>query len=87
MSTGHREQRRQPVAPPLYALERQVDDWNAHHQLGTEVIVRRDSGQEVQTKTRSQAWVLSGHSAVIMVDGISGCYSLDRVRPVALAKG
>lgn len=87
MSGGYRRQQRQPVAPPFFALERQVDEWNAQHEIGTTVIVRRDSGQEVRTETRSQAWVLSGHTAVIMLNGISGCYSLDRVRPVAVAKG
>ncbi|WP_374650281.1 hypothetical protein [Rhizorhabdus sp.] len=34
------------------------------------------------TRTRSKAEVLSGHSAVIWLDGISGCYLLDRVTPI-----
>ena len=80
MSTGYSAPRREPVAPPLYAIERQVNDWNAQHPIGTHVIVRRAQNREEHTETCSQAWVLSGHSAVIMLKGISGCYSLDHVR-------
>lgn len=63
-------------------LQRPVDEWNAAHSIGAEVIVTKDLGQQVRTKTRSPAWVLSGHTAVIMVDGISGCYLLERVKAV-----
>lgn len=67
---------RQPD-PKMLAL--QVENWNLKHQVGTDVTVRKDSGEVVVTKTRSQAQVLSGHSAVIWLEGIAGCYSLDRV--------
>lgn len=63
-------------------VDADVKFWNEEHAIGTPVIVTRDNGEELRTKTRSAAWVLSGHSAVIMVDGISGCYALERVRPV-----
>lgn len=65
----------------LAKLTRECDEWNAHHPVGTEVIVNMDSGEQRRTKTRSKASVLSGHSAVIWLEGISGCYLLDRVRP------
>jgi hypothetical protein len=61
-------------------LERQVKEWNRDCPVGTPVTVSRDDGSEFETKTRSAARVLSGHTAVIWVDGIAGCYSLDRVR-------
>lgn len=54
-----------------------VDAWT--HPEGTPVIFRKDDGSIVETKTRSGAWMLGGHSAVVMLDGISGCYSLERV--------
>lgn len=54
-----------------------VDAWT--HPEGTSVTVRKDDGSIIDTKTRSGAWMLGGHSAVIMLDGISGCYSLERV--------
>lgn len=56
-----------------------VSDWNTRHQVGTDVTVTLDDGAKVKTKTRSYAWVLSGHSAVVMLEGFNGCYRLDRV--------
>ena len=66
-----------------------VDDWNKNHPvIGIDVIVKKDDETEQSTKTRSAAWMLGatgdypGHTAVILLEGISGCYALDRVRPV-----
>jgi len=56
------------------------------HSVGTDVIVTKDDGTEIKTKTRSAAYMLGasgdypGHTAVIQLEGISGCYALDRVR-------
>lgn len=56
-----------------------VDGWmNAAN--GTAVIVKLDSGEERRTRTRSQPFLLGGHTAVIQLEGIPGCYSLERVR-------
>lgn len=63
-------------------LQAACDRWNAEHPVGAAVVVRLDSGEERQTVTRSTAQVLSGHSAVIWLEGVSGCYLLDRVRPM-----
>lgn len=62
-------------------LQRQVDQWNARYPEGTEVTVRKDDGEFISTKTCSLASVLGGHTAVVWLDGISGCYLLDRVTP------
>jgi hypothetical protein len=56
-----------------------VADWNAKHPIGTPVNVKLDGGETRETVTRSVAEVLSGHSAVIWLEGIRGCYLLDRV--------
>jgi hypothetical protein len=56
--------------------------WNAKHPVGTKVTVRLDSGETRETATRSAAEVLSSHSAVIWLEGITGCYLLDRVTPL-----
>lgn len=53
-----------------------MDGWK--HPIGTRVRVTMDSGEIRETKTRSEAHLLSG-SAVIWLEGISGCYSLSRV--------
>ena len=48
--------------------------------LGTQVIVTKDDGSELHTITKSSPWMLVGHTPVILVEGISGCYLLSRVR-------
>ncbi|MEK7342472.1 MAG: hypothetical protein AABZ73_01470 [Pseudomonadota bacterium] len=63
-------------------LQRQVDAFNARYSVGQPVILQRDTGEPLRTVTRSEAQILSGHSAVIWVEGVSGCYLLDRVTPV-----
>lgn len=63
--------------------------------IGTEVIVTKDLGEQVHTKTRSAPWLLGadsrdlsdpthnpGHTAVMLFEGISGCYHLARVKKV-----
>lgn len=55
--------------------------------IGTEVIVTKDDGQEIRTRTRSGPELLGGHSAVIWLEGISGCYALYRVRKIDIKRG
>ncbi len=65
-----------------------VTKWNQDHKPGTDVIVTKDDQSKVQTKTHSEAYMLGasgdypGHTAVIMLDGISGAYSLERVKAI-----
>lgn len=47
--------------------------------IGTRVIVTKDDGSKLFTKTSSAPWMLGGHTPVILVEGISGCHLLDRV--------
>ena len=61
----------------------QVDRWNREFPIGTEVVVKRDSGDWTQTKTRSQAEA-RGRIAVIFLEGIGGYYALECVTPVRL---
>lgn len=65
-----------------------VAEWSAVP-IGTVVLVRKDDGSIYTTRTRSAPWMLgdngnreAGHTAVIMVEGISGCYSLERIQRV-----
>jgi len=63
-----------------------VQDWNIMHSVGIDAIVTKDDETEQRTKTCSAAYMLGasgdyiGHTAVIQLDGISGCYALERVR-------
>jgi len=68
--------RRPPTAAQLQAA---CDKFNAAHHVGATVTVQLDGGEVRETVTTSEAQVLSGHSAVIWLKGISGCYLLDRV--------
>lgn len=69
--------------PNLAALQAGCDAFNKLHPVGTEVTVKLDFVDEpFRTKTRSTAQILSGHSAVIWLENVSGCYLLDRVTAV-----
>lgn len=66
----------------LEKLQAQCDRFNAECPVGTEVLVKTDTQANIITKTRSAAYVLSGHTPVVFVEGISGCYLLDRVSKI-----
>jgi hypothetical protein len=68
--------------PTPHQNQQAIERWNKKYPVGTPVTVRLDDGSVNETKTRSAAYVLSGHTAVIFVDGISGCYLLSRVAAV-----
>jgi len=62
-----------------------VEVWNRlHPNTGVKVFVSRDDGTVLETTTRSAAWLLGGHTGVILVDGIAGAYNLDRVSAARL---
>jgi hypothetical protein len=63
--------------------ERRVEKFNLRNPPGTPVVVTKDDGTRLETKTRSIAWIVGGKFPVVMVEGISGGYSLDRVRLLA----
>ncbi|ASY69355.1 hypothetical protein [Sinorhizobium fredii] len=69
--------------PTPKALQAAVDGFNRRYPIGTDVLLKKDDGSMIETKTRSRAEVLSGHSAVIWLEGISGYYLLSRVTPIA----
>lgn len=55
-----------------------VNEWNERNPIGTEVTVVLDDGSVKQTKTRSEAWIVSG-TPVVMVEGIQGSCLLSRI--------
>jgi hypothetical protein len=59
----------------------QVESWNAHNRVGQAVRVLLDDGSFRRTKTSSDAWVVAPASPVVVVEGISGGFSLLRVAP------
>lgn len=61
--------------PNLKAQQKLVDDWNAKHPIGTPVTrykLINPLREPEETKTRSLAWFMGGHTAVVSVDGVSG---------------
>jgi hypothetical protein len=66
-------------------LQAACDKFNAAHQVGAAVSVELDGGKVRETVTVSEAQVLSGHTAVIWLDGIRGCYDLERVTALPVA--
>lgn len=60
-----------------------VDAWNQVVPEGAHAVVVRDDGTQLPTFTRSAAFIMGGHSAMVMVDGIAGAYAMERVIPVA----
>ena len=63
----------------IEVMESKIKIFNEKHPVGSAVTVIKDLGERIETKVRHQAQVLSGHTAVVWLDGISGCYCLDRV--------
>ena len=74
-----------PARKSAAQLQAACDKFNAAHQVGAAVSVELDSGEIRNTFTTSEAQVLSGHTAVIWLDGVRGCYDLERVTPLAPA--
>lgn len=66
--------------PNLRLLALEVENWNLKNPVGTPVTVQFDNGAIRETVTTSKAQVLSGHSAVIWLEGVAGAYLLDRVK-------
>lgn len=62
-----------------------VADWNVKHPVGTmvsfEEVVGR--GESHRGESTTEAQVIGGHSAVIWIEGKSGCVSLDHCTAVA----
>jgi hypothetical protein len=72
----------------MTALERQVDqqaaEWNRHVMVGDEVEYRSFPHAIPQIfRTRSKATVLSGHTAVVFLEGKAGCVAISACQPVA----
>jgi len=69
--------------PDLRKLRAECARFNAKCPVGGAVICDMDGGERRETVTVSEAQVLSGHTAVVWMAGISGCYLLSRVTPIS----
>lgn len=74
-----------PKRPSPAALQKQCDAWNAKHPVGTTISYEeiQGRGETHRGASVSEAQVMGGHSAVIWIDGKSGCVDLDHCTAVA----
>jgi hypothetical protein len=72
--------------PNIQKMQAQCDAFNAKCPVGGRVRVTLDGGEERETVTTSEAQILSGHTPVVWMKGISGCYLLERVTPLEEAR-
>jgi len=70
----------------LRAASELVDRWRLQVPIGTQVIVTKDDGSRVPTKTRSAAQLSASNDAVIFLEGIAGYYALERVELARMGK-
>ena len=61
--------------------EQAINAWNLQYPVGQKVRVRKDDGETVEATTRSMASIVSC-TAVIWLEGISGCCDLGRVTAI-----
>lgn len=57
------------------------EKWNEQNPVGVPVKVQKDNGTVHNGVVKYPAQMLSGHTAVVWVTGITGCYALERVTP------
>lgn len=66
--------------PNVKKMQAECDAFNANNPIGSDVLVKlNDVDGPFRTRTRSEAQILSGHSAVIWLENVSGCCLLDCV--------
>ncbi len=63
----------------IEVMQSKVDAFNKRSPVGAPVTVVKDFGEKFETKVKYPAQILSVHTAVVWIEGISGCYDLDRV--------
>ncbi|WP_339521792.1 hypothetical protein [Pseudomonas sp. EA_35y_Pfl2_R111] len=74
-----------PKPPSAKQLQAAVDKWNNANPVGTVVSFESiiGEGETHRGASVSEAQVLSGHTAVIWLEGKSGCVCLEHCTPVA----
>ncbi len=71
---------RQPTQPSALQLNQQVTSWNARYPVGSSVSYRSRS-KLIGTKTTSEAWLMGGHSVVVLLEGVTGGVSINHLKP------
>ena len=61
---------------------RAIEEFNKSSKIGMTVTVKDDNGVLSKTITASDAFLLGGHTACIMLENKRGAYNLTRVKKV-----
>lgn len=71
--------------PTPAQLQRQVDNWNAKHPVGTVVSFEEfiGDGETHRGASTCDAWLFGGHTAAIFLEGKSGFVDLEHCKAVA----
>jgi hypothetical protein len=69
------------IRPNVDALQKLCDDFNSRHHVGTLVSYQEVIGVEPAetAETRSAAWVMGEHTAVVLLNGKAGAVALSHV--------
>ncbi len=68
--------------------ERLVSIWNRRHPVGTAIdftAIKRVAETTTRHNTRSPAWLLGGHTAVVLLEGRTGAVSIEHCTVVETA--
>lgn len=73
-----------PKRPSFHQMNAACSDWNAKNPVGTLVSFEsiKGQGETHRGKSTTEAQVMGGHSAVIWLEGKSGCVALDHCTAV-----
>lgn len=72
-----------PKQRTLKRLEKDMADWNLHRPIGTPVTrykLINPLREPEETVTRSEAWIMGGHSVVVKVEGVAGGVLIESLR-------
>lgn len=72
---------REYIVTCMKGIDMTADEWNQMNPPGTPVTLREDDGSDTETVTRSIAWNLGHDQPVVKVEGKSGGYALERIKP------
>jgi hypothetical protein len=62
-------------------LKQQEERANQLNVVGTPVYVIKGDGKIIESKTRSEPWLMESHSWMVMVEGIAGGYCVTHIQP------
>lgn len=73
---------------PVEQLQAEVDRFNQNVPEGAPVRYRSSPGADpIDTVTRSDAWLLSGHTGVVLIEGVSGAVALEAIETIKQGGG